>query len=145
VESGRSSAASERQQLALLALSRQPIKRQNLHPSTTFDCGLPDGQKAPRLCSGGYKSVAVCTALCLQIDRYADMKLCSETMFGLSPRVVVKAIKAERPESTRSGSSGAERTMAQGGRIADLPPPIFLAKDDPTLRATIAHDTKAST
>ena len=86
--------------MALLAPSRQPIKRQNLHPSTTFDCGLPDRQRARAYAVEAISSVAVCTALCLQIDRYPDTKLCSETMLGLSGTAVVKAIKAERPVST---------------------------------------------
>ena len=60
----------EWQQMALLAPSRQPIKRQNLHPSTTFDCGLPDRQRARADAVEAISSVAVCTALCLHIDRF---------------------------------------------------------------------------
>jgi SAM-dependent methyltransferase len=47
----------------------------------------------------------LCHLPCLQIDRYPDTKLCSETMLGLSGTAVVKAIKAERPVSTPNGCS----------------------------------------
>ena len=80
-----------------------PAADQTAKPPPLHDLRL--WQKARADAVEAISSVAVCTALCLQIDRYADTKLCSETMFGLSSRAVVKAIKAERPESTQSGSS----------------------------------------
>ena len=90
--------------MALLAPSRQPIKRQNLHPFTTFDCGLPDRQKARAYAVEAISSVAVCTSF----GNYVRFVT----------RLVVKAIKAERPESTQSGSSLAPHqftTMTQCG------------------------------
>ncbi len=106
-------------------------------PFSTFDCGLPDRQKARVYAVEAISSVAICTALCLQIDRFADTKLCSETMFGLSHE---QSLKRSRP-SGRSRPKAEARAPDQFTTMTLTGPSgTYFPSRNRTFGPTNAHD-----